>query len=250
MDVASFVYLCILSFQRSPSPQSQLCVARPIEGRGPCCPLLWEQARTYPDTCGKATTSARGLRSRSASTRALSISTRIKAGRPSCSRRPPSGIPQPGPWLGRLCLGGERSVPGGWGRVRKRSSSTSRRFRVCRSWMCSTSAAIGAMSSHVLGGSTWIRSGNLRWMPPSAKVCELHSGSNPQTLRFSLSNWPCRVPAGSHTAGKDRTHPRKKGTRNIESRARTTPNFKKLLPNSTICWPPNLKGILLSSGWT
>jgi hypothetical protein len=72
-----------------------------------------------------------GLRSRSATTRALSISTRIKAGRRSCSRPPPSGISATRALAWSAMPGGERSVTAGLGGSGNDRAARREDFELC-----------------------------------------------------------------------------------------------------------------------
>jgi hypothetical protein len=94
-----------------------------IMGARSCCPLLSEQARTYPDTFWQGYNLGAGLPVQERLNQRPFDIDQDQGGRPFCSRRPPRGI----------------SATRG----------------LAWSWMCSTSAAIGAMSSHVPEGSTW-----------------------------------------------------------------------------------------------
>jgi hypothetical protein len=113
MNVASFVYLCILSFQRSPSPQSYLCVAEPMEGRSPA-------ARCSGSKRGRTPTPVARLQLRAGPP----VQERLNQGPFDIDQDQgwqtvlftmPSERHLRRPWLGRLCLGGERSVAGGPG---------------------------------------------------------------------------------------------------------------------------------------
>src|SRR2546430_6015257 len=120
-------------------------------------------------TSGKDTNSVQARQCESDSIRALLKSIRIRDGKLCFSLRHPNsrfGILAWGWWA----IPGKKVDPRWQSEADgKHSSSTSRRCRVCRLWMCCTSAAIGATFSQGPEDSTSIRCGDLLSMPLNVK---------------------------------------------------------------------------------